>query len=868
MTALACNQLTVPDTTVLQTETAPNNAAQFFATRLGSYDEMLSEQNQVLPHWRQLMAALEQMGGPELEERRKETQRLLRENGVTYNVYSDSGHLTRPWKLDPIPLLISAEEWRVIEQGLKQRAELLSLILKDLYGDQKLLKKGRLPAEMIFAHQGFLPPCVGSLSDNDRLTVYAANLARGPSGNMWVLNDHTQAPSGIGYSLENRSVIGRVMADLFQDTHVQRLANFFTALQKSLARSAPHNKSEPHIVVLTPGSLNETYFEHAYLAAQLGFTLAQGEDLTVRDGKVWLRTLEGLQAVDVLLRRVDDSFCDPLEFRGSSQLGVAGLLQAVRLGNVSIANPLGSSVLENPGLLAFLPGLCRHLLNEELRLPSVATWWCGQPKECEFVIKNLSRLAIKPINRGGNNQVIFGNTLSRQQCDELIALIKARPWHFVGQEQITFSTVPSLVDSRIEARNSILRSFAVASGHDYQVMPGGLTRVAAKKEQFTVSNQFGAISKDTWVLTDEAISDIRGVSHGQNLTIAPIYEPLSSRAADNLFWVGRNFERIQSTCRLLRTILIKQADPMNGYDKDGQYCLLTLLRALTHLTATYPGFVEQEQDSTTDDQQQELLSLFKDPQRNGSLAFNIQAFFQSAFNIRDLWSQDTWRCIDSIRYYWQTQVVSMNHPYPQLSRNLSELSRRLAAFSGLTADSMTRESGWLLLQTGRKLERSLALITLLRATVVHRHKENQLHPILEALLLTTDSFSIYQRRYRSATRLPMLLELLLGDGKHPNSLLFQLKHLNDYIAALPKHSRRNRLLREERLIFKAYTELQLCDITSLLADDSGGIYTHLDNLLADTTEQLWETAELIGQTYFNHINATHQLSPTWAEDSL
>lgn len=859
--------MTNSDPTALDTDSAAHNAAQFYATRLGTYDEMLSRQNKVQPHWQHFVEAIERLGGQELEHRRKESQRLLRENGVTYNVYHVDGHAGRPWKLDPIPLLISANEWRSIEQGLQQRAELLNLILKDLYGRQNLLKQNKLPAELIFAHRGFLPPCIATITEDPRLTIYAANLARGPNGNMWVLNDHTQAPSGIGYSLENRSVTGRVMADLFQDSQVRRLGTFFTALQKGLSQSAPHNKSDPHIVVLTPGSFNETYFEHAYLAAQLGFTLAQGEDLTVRDGKLWLRTLEGLQAVDVLLRRVDDSYCDPLELRGDSKLGVAGLLQAVRRGNVSIANPLGSSLLENPGLLAFLPGLCRHLLDEELYLPSVATWWCGQAKECDFVIKNIDRLAIKPINRSGPNQVIFGHSLSREQREELIARIKARPYLYVGQEQIKFSTAPSLVNRNIEARNSILRGFAVSCDGAYQIMPGGLTRVAADKDQFTVSNQFGAINKDTWVLTDETAEEIHPAAQVHSLTATAITEPLSSRAADNFFWVGRHFERILSATRLLRTILIKQSNLINSDDTNAQQCMDTLLRALTHLTVTYPGFVKTE-NLLRGEQHREILSLFRDQNRHGTLAYNIRSFFQAAFNIRDLWSQDTWRCIDSMHHYWQSQVVSMSHPNPQLIRNLTELSTRLAAFNGLTAESMTRESGWLLLQLGQKLERSLSMISLLRSTVVPIQTEHLSSLILEALLQITDSFSIYKRRYRASTRLPMLLELLLGDKSLPYSLLFQLQNMHDYVSALPGHDRKNRLRPEERLILKAFTDLQLCDIDALLADGDNGIYANLDDILSNTAQLLWEAAEIIAQTYFNHITATHQLSPTWTEDNL
>jgi uncharacterized circularly permuted ATP-grasp superfamily protein/uncharacterized alpha-E superfamily protein len=848
-------------------ETPPPNASQFYDTRLGSYNDVLSNYNKMPPHWRNFMNTLDTIGGTELENRHREIQRLLSENGVTYTVYNDSGQTNRPWKLDPIPVLVTSEEWHHIDKGLKQRAACLNLILQDLYGEQKLLKKGLLPKELIFAHHGFLAPCVGSLPPSSGLTVYAANLARGPNGGLWVINDHSQAPSGIGYALENRSVVGRVMADMFNQANVMRLGKFISILQKGLAQSAPHNQSDPHIVVLTPGSFNETYFEHAYLASQLGFTLAQGEDLTVRDGKVWLRTLEGLRSVDVILRRVDDRFCDPLELMGRSQLGVAGLLQAVRLGNVSVANPLGSAILENPGILAFLPALCRYFLNEDLVLPSVATWWCGQKKERNFVLSNLDKLAIKSINRESNHRVIFGHTLSSQERESLIRQIQLRPWEFVGQEQVTFSTTPTLSNGQIEARNAVLRSFAVVCNDEYHIMPGGLTRVAANKDQFNVSNQIGAISKDTWIIADKQQDKPASTKSRRPLIIPTLSEPLSSRAADNLFWVGRHYERILGTTRLLRTILLKQTNLVNSVEDDNQHCLQTLLRALTHLTASYPGFVEYV-IAQPEQQHQELLSLFRDSQRNGTLATNIQAFFQSAFNIRDLWSQDTWRCIDAIQYYWQSQVVSLNHPHPQLTRHLTELSTRLAAFSGLTAESMTRETGWVLLQTGRKLERSLCLIALLRSTVVQKHKPSQLYTILETLLLTTDSFSIYQRRYRSAARLPQLLELLLQDKSHPHSLLFQLHHLNETINKLPGSRSKNRLRPEQRIILQIYTNIQLCEIKELIKNNNSGIYNELDTLLATTTSQLWELAEIIAQTYFNHVKPPQQMSPTWTESSL
>ncbi|WP_031436479.1 circularly permuted type 2 ATP-grasp protein [Methylobacter tundripaludum] len=851
-------------------ESTGDIGAQFYATQLGVYDEMLAKEHKVLPYWERFMDAIATLGSEQLELRRREAQRLLRENGVTYNVYGDTQKLTRPWRLDPVPLLISSEDWSLIEAGLKQRAELLNLILKDIYGKQQLLKKGLLPSELVLAHDGFLHPCVGTLPHLQRqLIVYSANLARGQNGRMLVLDDRSQAPSGAGYALENRTVMTRVLPDIFRETQVHRLSGFFKALRKGLADIAPHNKEDPRIVILTPGSLNETYFEHAYLSSYLGFSLVQGDDLTVRDGRVWLKSLDGLQPVDVILRRVDDSFCDPLELRSASRLGVAGLLEAVRRNNVAIANPLGSSVLENPGLLAFLPRLSRHFLNQELILPSVATWWCGQRRERDFVLQNLDRLIIKPINRSSGNYALFGGLLSAKEKELLRAAIIAKPHCYVGQEHVSFSTVPSFIDHHIEPRFAVLRSFAVASGDDYQVMPGGLTRIARQQDDFIVSNQAGGISKDTWVLADEPDKQVSlWFQPGRDVVLAADTEPLTSRAANNLFWVGRYLERIKAATRLMRTILLKLAEAPELNDPLDSQCLDVLLSALTQVTGTYPGFVTSNA-SVLKEPQNELLALAKNVQRSGTLAANIQAFAQTAFSIRDVWSQDTWRCVDNIQRRWQQRVVNGDCDLEQLQKHLDDLITGFVAFIGLTTESMTREAGWLMLDSGRRLEHSLTLIALLRATVVQRHESALQNQLLEAVLISTDSLSIYRRRYRSFIKLPMVLELLLMDETHPRSLAYQLHQLSDHIGALPRERGKGQLSEEERLILKAYTDLRLVKVSELVSvADDVGVYSELESVLSAMTELLWRLYEVLAQAYFSHSQVPQLMTPTQPEDDL
>jgi uncharacterized circularly permuted ATP-grasp superfamily protein/uncharacterized alpha-E superfamily protein len=849
---------------------ADDIGTQYYATQLGIYDEMYATEKRALPHWKRFMAALDTMGIDRFELRRKEAQRLLRENGVTYNVYGDSQNLTRPWQLDPIPLLISSHEWLSIEAGLKQRADLLDLILKDIYGKQNLLKKGLLPAELIFGHEGFLHPCMSALHHQKRhLTIYSANLARGPNGSMWVLDDRTQAPSGSGYALENRTVMTRVLPDIFCDTQVRRLSSFFKLLHKGLVDIAPHNKEDPRIVILTPGPLNETYFEHAYLAAYLGYSLVQGDDLTVRDGRVWLKSLTGLQAIDVILRRIDDSFCDPLEMFIGSKLGVAGLLEVVRRGNVAIANPLGSSVLENPGLLAFLPRLSRYFLDQELKLPSIATWWCGQKRERDFVLQNIDNLVIKPINRGLNNHAVFGGLLSSKEKDNLRSQIAAKPHFFIGQEHVNFSTLPAFIDQQIEPRNAILRSFVVATGDDYEVMPGGLTRIAPQKDNFTVSNQAGGISKDTWVLATEPDKKIIfWTQPPHNQRIDAVKEPLTSRAADHLFWVGRHLERAEAVTRLLRSILIKHRETLDFKDPVDGDCLTILLRTLTQVTGTYPGFIKCDA-LFLKSPDLELLSLVKDSHRNGSLSSNINAFFKAAFSIRDFWSQDTWRSVDTIHRRWQERVINTEVTIDHLQENLDDLMNSIVAFTGLTSESMTREAAWVMLDSGRRLERALALIALLRSTLALRHKDALQHQVLEAVLISTDSLSIYQRRYRSYIQLPLVLDLLLLDESHPRSVGYQLKQLSIHINSLSKGKSNRYLSEEERLILKIYTDIRLCNLHELTqVNEDVGVFKDFEKLLSTTSELLWRLSEVIAETYFSHSQISQLMPLNSQEDEL
>ena len=868
-------------------------------------DEMLSRNGQVNPHWHAFMQALDTLGLTEMASRDEEVKRLLRENGVTYVLHGEQqGH--RPWELDPIPFILSNTDWQTISEGLTQRAELLNRILMDLYGDRTLIKEGVIPPEVVYAHTGFLRACVGLVpSGFPFLLNYAADLARGPDGNIWILSDRAQAPSGAGYALENRTVLARALPNLFGEVGVHRLSFFFRALQNSVAdlqyqlesavRIAPHQTDNPHVVVLTPGPLNETYFEHAYLANYLGYTLAQGDDLTVWDGRVWLKSLDGLRPVDIILRRVDDTFCDPLELRQDSRLGVAGLLEVIRKGNVVVINPPGSGILENPGLMPFLPSIAKRLMDEDLRLRSVATWWCGQPKQREYVLANLEDLVIKTIHRQPGTRSQFGSQLSKTELETLRTQINANPHLYVGQEHMSLSTTPSLIERSLEPRRAILRCFLFAEKDGYAVMPGGLTRCAGERGELTISIQDGGVSKDTWVLASEPephvslwqrrITEVRGPASTHPAG-------LSSRAAENLFWVGRYAERAEGQARLLRIMLDKIKMGKMGLEtstlsevppstifteivgEDTREVselayLRSMLRSLTGLRSSHPGFVSKDEQSL----ESELLSIMRDTENSGSLVSTLQALLSAAYAVRDRWSTDTWRVMNNIEDLCavlkngvsesgdtNTDILTNLVSHETELASLDQLMIFLSALSGLNAESMTQTIGWISLDIGRRIERALLLIVLCRSSLVAVQDDWVERLLLESVLAAAESLITYRSRYRAALHFPTVLELLLLDENNPRSLLYQFKRLEEQIGALPREKLGYRLSEEEQLILEALTQLQLSNTMDLSERSEHTTQRRgLEKLLVRLAQILIAISDVLTQTYFSHVQGPQQL---------
>lgn len=832
-----------------------------YQPRGGHYDEARTADGSIRPHWQYVLDALNQIGSRGLQYRQHKAQRILRDDGANYNATDQQQ--SRSWGLDPIPLLIGSEEWSRIEAGLSERAELFNLILQDLYGPRELIRSRILPPEMILSHNGFLRACQGmSIPGEQQLILHAADMVRAPGGQFQVVADRTQAPSGAGYALENRMVMSRILPSLMRDSQVHRLALFFQALRRKL-NSLSLNNETPRVVILTPGAYSETYFEHTYLANYLGYSLVQGGDLIVRDGCVWMKSLDGLHRVDVILRRVDDIWCDPVELRGDSHLGVPGLLEASRAGNVVIANPLGSGVLENPALLRFMPRISEFFLGHQLALPSATTWWLGDPDDQAYVLNNLDTLVIKSTNRKPGQHSIYGGHLSREERERWQHELTLNPTAWVAQKANLPSTTPSLRQGELKPGPTVLRGFSVADGGSYTVMSGGLTRVANSDSQVMVSNQLGATSKDTWVLASEPKRLVTLREQQTSLLTGEQSSDLPSRVVENLFWMGRYSERAEASARLLRTTFMQ----LNSVHALPDSVCRQLLRSVTEVTGTQPGFTVPDSPAFVSPES-ELINVILDRSRFGSVSANVLAMLSCTEEAREMLSGDTHRVLSDLRETvtdlpTQLQPGSLSTP----EEALDPLITSLLALSGLTQESMIRGFGWRFLEMGRRLERTLQTTLLLRTLLVPVLDDDAEEQLLESVLMCGEVLVTYRRRYRSQPELRNALVLLLLDLSNPRSLQYQLDQLTHHLNQLQDSGATSLLSEERRLLLEAHTLLQLCRTDQLAELNAEGQRTDLDQLLDQLYTLLNETATLIARHYFEHQKSPQQLVNTsWSDE--
>lgn len=843
----------------------PINTSSFsknYFADFNNYDEVFSADMAVNPNWQKLLSNLSEIGPHELAARQHEIDWLLAENGVTYNVYNDPKGLNRPWNLNIVPFLIHEKEWQTIEKGLIQRAEILNLVLKDVYGKRELINNGIIPPEVIYAHRGFLRPCDQiQYNSSKNLLVHAADLARGPDGQMWVVNDRTQAPSGMGYALENRFSTSRVLPDAFKNIHVVPPSDFFNDYNALLHKVAPNNKENPTIVILTPGPHNETYFEHAYLSSFLGYPLVKGNDLVVRGGKVWIKSLQGLKQVDVILRRVDDMFTDPLELREDSYLGVAGLLEVIRNKQVAVVNPIGSGVLENSGLIPFMKRIAKYFLNEDLILPQIASWWCGQKKEMKYVLDNLTNFVVKRIDRTNRESLFFCEFLSQSELDNLKKQIRSRPYRFVAQEKIYFSTAPDYVGGQLEPRKVVCRAFSVAKDDTYSVMPGGLVRVAPERENLRVSNQRGGTSKDFCIVSDTPQSNIQNYSWYRNSGITvPSIEDLPSNTAENLFWSGRYLGRTIVTARYIRTVLNQMSNDFYKQSISKSETLEVLFPAITQITSTFPGFVGENKEKAMKDPLDEIRSVILDEKRVGSLAHSLTMFNNSYYSIRNLWSKDMWRVFGGIQKVWANFKEEKNYNIPQLIKLLDRIITRYIAFMGLIEESILVDQGLLLYFIGLQMEQCMMTIEKFRSLMIFNHDDHVEYEVLESLLSSHESLNIYRYSYRSYLSVENVMNLILLNKAYSRSLTYQLGRLNKDVDRLPHSNTISDLSLYQKLVYEAYNTMNTMQLYDCMAlDEKTQMRKYLDETLAKLSDLLHNASLSISDTYFNHMYQPKQL---------
>ncbi|PWU21437.1 MAG: hypothetical protein C5B50_01680 [Verrucomicrobia bacterium] len=818
----------------------------------GAYDELQEQPGVPRAHWSPLVDSLQQLDRHELESRWENGRRIIREHGVTYNVYGDPQAIDRPWGLDFIPFIIPGEEWALLEAGLAQRSRLFNLVLADLYtGSQRLLRDGFIPPELVYANPGFLRPCRGiQVPSKVYLHLLACDLARSPNGQWWVLSDRTQAPSGMGYAWENRTVVSRVLPDQIRQSRAQPLAGFFQRQREMLFDLAPAGADRSSVVLLTPGPNSETYFEHAYLARSLGFPLVEGPDLTVRDRGVFLKTIEGLQPVGVILRRVDDAWCDPLELRGDSLLGISGLAEATRAGKVTVANALGAGLIESPAFLAFLPGLCRHLLAEELLLPSVATWWCGQAKELRYVIEHLDSLIVKPAFGSSVSSPIPPMTaaMARHKRAEhrakFVELIEAAPRDFVAQERMKLSRAPAWAEGCLAPRAAVIRGYVANGGKSITVMPGGLARISKNPRDLAPALHSGTISKDIWVLSGapQNVPEPAPIT-GETRFIERGLTGVSSRAADHLFWLGRYTERLEQLLRVLRCVLGRAAaEPGagNAFEHGGLAELAFNLGVLSEKEIPPAGNGELTP---------RMLHLLYDQDEPSGVRDLLRCIRSASLAVRDRFSGDTWRILGRL------DADARARPGRLALASATGLSHNLvldlAAFNGMEMENMTRGRGWRFLDFGRRIERGMNVLKLSRAAVSVQTPAAALEPVLEI----ADSLMTYRRQHFTAPQLHHVLELVIREESNPRSLAFQINLLRDHVAALGADVSPASPPVEGARIQALADALRTTDLTGLAVQQASGEAHPLVAIFDAWSTELAALSDEVTNRYFSHSGA-------------
>ena len=759
----------------------------------GVADELLDSSGNVRPVWRQFLDYFAGLAPDKLTARFEQGDQHLRDAGVFFRQYGETGSIERAWPLSHVPVLIHESEWATISQGLIQRADLLERTCADLYGQANLVAEGHLPASLIAMSPEWLRPMVGVRPRSGHfLNFIAFEIGRGPDGQWWVLGDRVQAPSGAGFALENRVATARVFSDFYAGANVHRLAGFFRAFRDAM--NDLRGDSESRVGILTPGRLNDTYFEHAYIARYLGFMLLEGDDLTVQNGQVMVRTIEGLSPISVLWRRIDASYADPLELDETSRLGTPGLVDAIRRGQLAVVNALGSGVLETRALLAFLPRISQALHGEPLMMPNIATWWCGQETERAHVRENAHNMMIGsalstrlPFDMDGTT--VLGSNLQREPGGVVDALLDSEAHLLVAQEAVTLSTTPAYIDGQLAPRPMSLRVFLARTSRGWRLMPGGYARIGRSQDATAIALQRGGSVSDVWIVSDTPVRNETMLPSPASPYVRAQPSVLPSRAADNLFWMGRYVERSEGLIRLLRAWHVRRAESGRADTP------------LLEFATKFPGFAGRDP----------ALEVPPD------LFDAIASATASASQVRDRFSVDGWTALNELAD--SARIALSNVSAGDVSaRALGLLLRQITGFSGLVHDNMYRFAGWRFLSIGRSIERASTMAQLLSWFGAENAPEGALDLVVEV----GDSALSHRRLYAVATTRPTVIDLLACDANNPRSIQYHLAEIKDQVAFLPGAGLHGQLSPLSRAVMKMHADLAVktpesLDTAALLA---------------------------------------------------
>lgn len=840
------------------------------------YDETLHRDGSMLPAWQSLLAMIDELSEEQIKRRQKDIDRQLRANGLGYYTESSTATEKRPWTLDLLPMLFDGSSWNTLSEGLTQRARLKQALYQDIYGEQRLLKEGVLPAAMLYSHNGYLRDIVNPENATKQETVlpmYACDIVRSSAGEWMAAQDICQYPSGMGYTLENRVVLSRVLQHTYKDYRVRRIATYFRQLQNYILANSQRSA---RCVLLSYPSSHPHYFEFAWLAKYLGYALVEPADLTVRDHNVYVKTVVGLQAVDVILRFIDDSEVDPLVIGSHKQQGVPGLVEAARRGGVQILNPLGTGVLDNPALNSIMPQLCDALLSEPLKLKSVPTRWLGDTEQYQYVVANIEQLILRNIN--SREQIIKPAQLTRQQKSSLLEELSRSPASYVAEETNDGSLAPSLVDGQKHQGHISIRTYLVANETGFEAMPGGLCLMESSKsvQQQGAENAdatMGAIgnpigSKDVWILSSgPVVEDTLIKSYEDDFASGLLDDELPSRIAESVFWLGRNAERVENILRVLRSIMQSFLDEQQSHESIlATAGMQGLFRAVTAVTGTLPGFSGKGSKRRIANPDKELISLLQDTTRMGTLANSLQQWQFSASSVNDRLSSEQLRVFERLDNL-QTVLCTLHLPanfssdsdaLNQVLVVIDDLLLATSAFTGLAHENVTRGDIWQFMMLGRGIERA-GQIAVTVSSMLSVERDNK--RLLEYLLRLFDSVMTYRSRYRSALDIRMVLNLLLLDEANPRSLAYQYNRIDALVASLPgkRYVTGKDALR--RLAISGLSRARLADPESLLSTE------------IDTRQNLQQFLQVLGNLpsdmtdavttlYFTHTETRQELGQT------